>query len=1261
MTRVRFLLHTLSAGLVLACAVDAATAGSERAGARKPNHLLGETSPYLLQHLYNPVDWYPWGEEALGRARREDRPIFLSVGYSACHWCHVMEREAFSDEGIARLLNDRFVAIKVDREERPDLDDIYMDAVVAMTGRGGWPMSVFLTPDRKPFHGGTYFPKDRFRDLLQAIDEAWRSRRAEVMAAADRVTAMAESGNRTSPPRATVDLGPGLLKSAISSLRADFDPVHGGFGGAPKFPPHGALSLLLRAQRAGSDREALDMAVRTLDAMARGGMYDQIGGGFHRYSTDARWFAPHFEKMLYDNALLAPVYFEAWRQTGREDFLRVGRETLAWVGREMTHRQGGFYSTLDADSEGEEGRFYLWTTAGVRQEVGADDAGLVIAYFGMEEKGNFHGGRNILHVPVPPEDFARDRGLGAAALRERIDAARRRLLQARSRRARPHLDDKVLTAWNGPMISAFARAYGATGEEAYRSAAARAARFVLEHLAGPRGGLLVAWRNGRANLPAYLDDSAFLARGLLDLHDATGEERWLREAARIVKEADRFLDRETGGYYFTAPEHRDLILRPKDLADSALPSGNAIMAECLFRLWRALGDEAHRAAATRTLDLAGPSLRDLPESHAYMVLASGFAGGGAAPAPVVARARRAGKSLTGGEAIAAESAPAAPDIRPAVAAAPGARPGGKDRVVKGTIVGRPNPQRVVESAVSVPAAAVRPGQALTLSLRLDIRPGWHVNSSIPTLEYLIPTRLEFPEPAAAAVEEVAYPQAKMVPLKFAGEKLAVYEGTAIIRATVRPPVDSPRGPREVRSRLVYQACSDTTCLAPETVEFLIPILVEGEPILASGPTSPRVETGEAMEKGGGVAGLGGESRVADVLAESGMLVLLGLVFLGGLALNLTPCVYPMMPVTIGFFATQAAGGWGRRVALPSLYVLGMALTYSVLGAVAGLSGGLIGSTLQNPWVVGGLVVLFVVMALSMFGLFDLRLPGSITRLGGGRRGPIGALVMGLTIGLVAAPCIGPFVVGLLAFVSASGNPALGFWLFFVMALGMGLPNLVLGIFSSALSSLPRSGEWLVYAKKVMGVGLLAVALYFVQPFLSDRALGWTALVFACAAGIYLALLERTRLAARWFLPLKVALGVAIVLCGAWLSLPLVQARPELEWAPYSHDAFAGALASDPGRPVIIDFSADWCLPCRELERYTFTDAAVIEEAARFALLKADLTEFESEHVRQMRERFDVIGVPTIVFIDNRGEERKDLRVYGFEAAESFLARMRQVR
>ncbi len=396
-----------------------------------------------------------------------------------------------------------------------------------------------------------------------------------------------------------------------------------------------------------------------------------------------------------------------------------------------------------------------------------------------------------------------------------------------------------------------------------------------------------------------------------------------------------------------------------------------------------------------------------------------------------------------------------------------------------------------------------------------------------------------------------------------------------------------------------------------------------------------------------------------LLEERGLLVLLGVVFLAGLALNLTPCVYPMMPVTIGFFVNQASGSWGRRVGLPALYVLGMAVTYSVLGVAAGLTGSLFGSLLQKPWITALLVLIFLVMALSMFGLFEIRMPGWLTRFSGGRQGVVGAFLMGLTMGVAATPCIGPFIVPLLAFVGASGKPVLGFWLFFVMAVGMGLPNLVLGTFSGALAGLPRSGTWLIYVKRVMGVALLAVALYFLQPFLPDRRLGFIVLVFALASGIYLAILEGTRMAAGWFRPLKLAVGLLVVATGAWVALPMVSARPEGEWKPYSAEALENARAE--GRPVIIDFFALWCLPCKELDRHTFTDPQVVGESGRFLLLKADLTSFESPPVRELRERFDVVGVPTVILIDSRGSERKELRIYGFEDAASFLSRLRQIR
>jgi hypothetical protein len=1223
-----------------------------RAAGARPSHLLGQTSPYLLQHVDNPVDWYPWGEEAMRKAKTEDRPIFLSIGYSACHWCHVMEREAFSDAEIARILNERFVSIKVDREERPDLDAIYMNAVLAMTGRGGWPMTLFLTPDRKPFFGGTYYPKEDFKRLIRSIADGWKRERQEVQTSADTIAGLLADLQRASEeaPGATSASDP--LDGAVAAWKGSYDAQNGGFGKAPKFPPHGALLVLLEAYRTRGDARALDMVERTLDAMARGGIYDQVGGGFHRYSTDAQWLLPHFEKMLYDNALLVPVYLDAWQASGREDFRKVAEETLAWVAREMTDPAGGFYATLDADSEGEEGRYYFWTGAELEKVVGPEDGPLVADYFGARAGGNFQAGRTILHVPVAPAEFAARRGLGEAELAGTIGRARAKLLRARQHRTAPHRDDKVLAGWNGLMISAYARAYEQTGSEAYRQAAERAARFVLQNLRKD-GTLRVSWRRGRVGPPGFLDDHAFLARGLLDLSDATSSVAWRDEAALVARSAVRFLDRERGGYYFSAEGQDDLIVRPKSLTDDALPSGNAVMAESLLRLSRALGDRDLRAEAIRTLDLAAPALASSPTSSPYMMLAARLRDAGGAGGVLPAAVKSSPAATRTGE------------TRAQVAA--GAAPGKKgDRVVPGTVLGRASPQRVVTTDLTAPDRPVRPGQALTLSIRLDIQEGWHVNSNTPNLEYLIPTKIEFPDSGSVRVDQVVYPEARLVRLKFADTKLSVYEGANTIRATIRPPRESKPGERTVRARLTYQSCSDATCLAPETIEFLVPLRVEGEPVSLGEMGSPAgggsqasagASAGSSAVPGSGLFAYG--EGVGAVLRERGLLALLGLVFLGGLALNLTPCIYPMIPVTIGFFASQSRESWLFRIGLPSLYVLGMAATYSVLGVTVGLSGGLFGSTLQSPWIVGGLVVLFVVMALGMFGLFEFRLPGSITRLGGGRRGPLGALVMGLTMGLVAAPCIGPFVVGLLAFVGASGSPFLGFCLFFVMAVGMGLPNLVLGVFSGSLSSLPRSGEWLVYAKKVMGIGMLAVALYFLQPFLKDRVMGVLGLVFAIVAGVYIGFLEKTRLASRLFPALKALVGVALVAGGSWLSVPLLGARAEPEWAAYSQEAFARASTS--GRPILIDFSAAWCVACKELDRFTFSDPRVLEETRRFVLLKADLTQYESPQVRQIRDRFDVIGLPTLVFVDGQGNERADLRLYGFEDAPAFLARLRQVR
>jgi uncharacterized protein len=1250
---VRRLLVLLQA-LVLGCA--AAPAGAAETPGH-PNHLLGQSSPYLQQHLYNPVDWYPWGEQALARARQEQKPIFLSIGYSACHWCHVMEREAFSDPQVAALLNARFVPIKVDREERPDLDDIYMTAVVAMTGSGGWPLSAFLTPDLQPFYGATYLPTARLLELLKTIGDAWNHRRGDILASARRIAGLIEADQRRGAGQAVTVDADALLQEAVRRLRAAYDRDQGGFGGAPKFPPHGALWLLLRAGRDHGDAGALDMAVRTLDAMARGGIYDQLGGGFHRYATDARWRVPHFEKMLYDNALLVPVYLAAWKASGREEFRRVGVETLAWVAREMTGPEGGFDATLDADSEGEEGRFYVWTEEEFRRAVGPRDADLAADWFGVTAKGDVAGGGNVLHIPQPLPAFAARHGLQASVVRERIDAARRALLQARARRPRPHRDDKVLTSWNGLMISALACAYREIGDARYREAAEQAARFLLRDLRRPDGTLYAVWREGRARLPGYLDDYAFLARGLLDLHDATGEPQWLQAAAALVRAAEPLRDAAAGGYFFTAAGQRDLIVRTKSLDDGALPSGNAVMADCLARLARERGDAALLAPAARIVALASPALRAAPLRSPYMVLAAlRTTETSPNPAPVDAAVRHPGRAAP---AVALAGAPVAAPETPSTASAPPVEP------YQGTIVGRANRESVVRGSATAPAETLRPGQALTLSIHLVIKDGWHVNSSRPTLPYLIPTRVELPAPQGGTTPfetvDVAYPPGDMVSLQFAKERLSVYEGKVVIRATVRPPPDAAPGDRVIRPRVTYQACSNLACLAPETQEFAIPVRVQGEPVaVAPAPSpAPPAQTAGAAPRGGLLDALsGGEGGVAGLLQERGMLALLGVIFLAGLALNLTPCVYPMLPVTIGFFASQASERWGRRIALPALYVLGMALTYSALGLAAALTGSLFGATLQSPWVVGGLIMLFVIMALSMFGLFEIRLPGWVTRLGAGRRGGVGALLMGLTVGLVAAPCIGPFVVPLLVFVGASGRALLGFVLFFVLAIGLGLPSLVLGIFSGTLASLPRSGVWLIYAKKVMGVALLAVALYFTQPFLSDRVFGLLVIGFSIAAAAYLGFLERSRLRARWFPALKAGIGALVLALGLWFAVPLVAARTGAAWRPYAPEAIEQARAA--GRPVVIDFFADWCLPCKELDRYAFSDARVLEELRRFTLLKADLTSFESEPVRALRDRFDVIGVPTIVFIDGQGREHRELRLYGFEDAAALLARLRRV-
>ena len=591
------------------------------------NRLIHESSPYLLQHANNPVDWYAWGEEALGRAKEEDRPILLSIGYSACHWCHVMEHESFEDPEIAGLMNESFVNIKVDREERPDLDSIYMQAVVSMTGHGGWPMTMFLTPDLKPFFGGTYFPpEDRhgmpgFRRVLGAIAETYRTRRAEVTKAGDQLLArlqqQAEARQAQGP--LTVD----VLSQAYDGVASSFDHQNGGLGDAPKFPQAMVFELLLRYHARTGEEQALDMVGYTLRQMARGGIYDQVGGGFHRYATDEVWLVPHFEKMLYDNALLSRLYTHAYQATGRDDYARVARETFDYVLREMTSPEGGFYSTQDADSEGVEGKFFVWTPQEIEAVLGKETGRLVSRYYGVTEEGNFEGA-NILHVPHEPAEVARQMGMSAEELASAIHEANGRLLSARGQRVAPARDEKVLTGWNGMMLRSFAEAAVVFDSEEYRRAAVANATFVLERLRVD-GRLLRTYKEGTAKLKGYLEDYSMLIDGLLALYEATFEERWLREARGLADSMiELFWDERQSALFDTGSDHEELLVRPRATSDNALPCGGSVAAEVLLRLAVFTGESDYASRAATTLRSVAEMMSQYPTGFGSWLCALDF-------------------------------------------------------------------------------------------------------------------------------------------------------------------------------------------------------------------------------------------------------------------------------------------------------------------------------------------------------------------------------------------------------------------------------------------------------------------------------------------------------------------------------------------------------------------------------------------------------------------------------------------------------------
>ncbi len=725
------------------------------------NRLIFEDSPYLVQHAHNPVDWYPWGPEAFERAKREDKPIFLSIGYSTCHWCHVMERESFESEEIARLVNERFVAIKMDRERRPDVDELYMTAVQLLTGRGGWPMSSFLTPEGKPFFGGTYFPPSQFSSLLQRVDDAWHAQRAQLLQSADQITARVEEV--TASRGRAAEVGRGALDLGARQILQRHDATLGGFGRAPKFPHESELLYLFERTLRHGDEEALAAAAHSLDAMAAGGIYDQIGGGFHRYSTDARWLVPHFEKMLYNQAHLSRAYLDSYRLTGNRFHARVARQTLDYVLREMTDPGGGFYSATDADSEGEEGVFFVWTPDELRAALAPPDADLAIELWGVTEAGNFEG-HNILYLPQALESVATSHDMPLAAFLERVDAIRERLWQVREEREHPLRDDKFLTAWNGMMITAFAQGDQILGEERYLEAGRQAAELLWTKNRREDGSLWRVHLEGSSSIPALQDDYAYFAEALVALYDATAEARWL-ERARAVADVmlERFWDSDGGGFFMNEGSDPLLIGNPKSPADGAIPSGNSVAVRVLARLADRTGETTYRDRAVATVSTFAESLEKRPSAFAYLL-------------------------------------------------------SGLDEILHGGA----GPLQYGAGGTVKAAAALTPDvDDFNLTVDLEIRDGWHVNAHRPLQEELIPTVLTVDGGRGDwQLQEVEYPEGETVRLSFQEEPLLVYHGREQITVRLSGAAAGPAAVVPVRLRI--QACNDRVCLRPEELVLEVP-------------------------------------------------------------------------------------------------------------------------------------------------------------------------------------------------------------------------------------------------------------------------------------------------------------------------------------------------------------------------------------------------------------------------------------------------------
>ena len=750
------------------------------------NRLILETSPYLRQHAHNPVDWYPWGEEAFERAQAEDKPVFLSIGYSTCHWCHVMERESFENVEVARLMNEKFICIKVDREQRPDIDDIYMTAVQVTQQRGGWPMSSFLLPDRRPFFGATYFPPQQFVNLMEQVDAAWRERRDALETAAAQITDLVQQ--ITSARGVAKNLGRTVIGQATEGLIASTDRAYGGFGGAPKFPNETNLLLLLEEALRTGDRRPLDAALITLRAMARGGIYDQVGGGFHRYSVDGRWLVPHFEKMLYNQAHLLRAYALAYRLTGDPLLARVARETADYVLRDMTSPDGAFYSATDADSEaadGEsvEGEFFVWNEAQLRDALEPADADLTIRLFGVTDEGNFEH-RNILFLDRPLDESAGDLGLSLPDLLSHLDRIRERLYQVREERLHPLRDDKILTSWNGMMIRALAEAADALGEPVYAEAAARSAELLWRHGRREDGGLWRVWLDGEASTSGLVQDYAHLAHAMVALYDVTGDRIWL-ERAGVVASAmvERFWDptpatteagtataSSLGSGFFVAERTAAnlLIAQPKSPTDGAVPSGNSVAVRALAELGRK-GEPGATDRALATVAAFAANVERAPAAYTYML--TGLA---------VALDGEAGPRGTAGSGAVA----AAASLRPAADAG-----------------------------------------EYEVDLDLVIADGWHLNGPEPLQEDLIGTEV-LGAGSAFELADLRYPEPRRTQVSTQSGDVLIYEDTQRIAFRIRAAPESEGGspPVSVPISIRLQACDDRVCLLPETVVLEVPLV-----------------------------------------------------------------------------------------------------------------------------------------------------------------------------------------------------------------------------------------------------------------------------------------------------------------------------------------------------------------------------------------------------------------------------------------------------